>query len=95
MPQFNCYTCWTLLGADGLPDKVIKEGLKQPKRIKVSFEKEQKEHTGHVTLHQARFGFEYFLAFTHPDFESKIITQLSETKEEDGPTVFSLMGQCF
>jgi hypothetical protein len=30
-PQFNWwYTRWTSLGADGLPDKLTKEGLKQP-----------------------------------------------------------------
>jgi hypothetical protein len=29
-PQFNWYTCWTSLGANGMPDKLIKEGLKQP-----------------------------------------------------------------
>ncbi len=36
-PQFNWYTQWTSLGADGMPDKLIEEGLKQPDRIKVSF----------------------------------------------------------
>jgi hypothetical protein len=30
MPQFNWYTCWTSLGDNGTPDKLIKEGLKQP-----------------------------------------------------------------
>jgi hypothetical protein len=30
MPQFNWYTYWMFLGADGTPDNVIKEGLKQP-----------------------------------------------------------------
>jgi hypothetical protein len=29
-PQLNWYTQWTLLGANGMPDKLIKEGLKQP-----------------------------------------------------------------
>jgi hypothetical protein len=38
-PQFNWYTPWTSLGADGMPDKLIKEGLKQPNLIKVSFKK--------------------------------------------------------
>jgi hypothetical protein len=26
-PQFNWYTCWTSLGANGMPDKLIKKGL--------------------------------------------------------------------
>jgi hypothetical protein len=28
-PQYNWSTCWTSLGDDGMPDKLIKEGLKQ------------------------------------------------------------------
>ncbi len=52
-PQFNWYTRWMSLGADGMPDKLIEEGLKQPDQIKVSFEKGAKEITGHVTPNQA------------------------------------------
>ncbi len=52
-PEFNWYTRWTSLGADGMPDKLIKEGLKQPDRIKVSFEKGTKEITDHVAPNQA------------------------------------------
>jgi hypothetical protein len=29
------------------------------------------------------------------EFKSKTLTQLSEAKKEDGPTLFNLMGQCF
>jgi hypothetical protein len=36
-----------------------------------------------------------FLVYTLPDFKSKILTQLSDTQKEDGPLLFSLMGQCF
>jgi hypothetical protein len=53
LPQFNWYTRWMSLGADGTPDKLIKEGLKQPDRIKVSFEKGAKEITGHIAPDQA------------------------------------------
>jgi hypothetical protein len=52
-PQFNWYTCWTSLGADGTPDKLIKENLKQPNQIKVSSEKGTKEITSHVLPDQA------------------------------------------
>ncbi len=92
IPQFNWYTCWTSLGTNGMPDKLIKEGLKQPDWIKISFEKGSKNITGHVAPDQAR---KYFLAFMHPDFKSKILTWLSEAKKEDDPTLFNLMGQCF
>jgi hypothetical protein len=94
-PQFNWYTRWLSLGADGMPDKLIKEGLKQPNQIKVSFKKGAKEITGHVAPDQAQFGAEYFLAYTLPDFKSKILTQLSAEQKDDGPLLFSLMGQCF
>jgi hypothetical protein len=44
---------------------------------------------------QVQFGPEYFLAFTILDSKSKILTQLSKAKKEDGPVLFSLMGWCF
>jgi hypothetical protein len=95
LPQFNWYTRWMSLGADGMPDKLIKEGLKQPNQIKIFFEKNSKEITGHVAPNQAQFGTEYFLVYTLPDFKSKILTQLSDTQKDDDPLLFSLTGQCF
>ncbi len=88
------------LGAYGMPDKLIKEGLKQPNWIKISFKKNSKdsnskEITGHVAPNQALFGAEYFLAYTLPNFKSKILTWLSDAQKDDGPLLFSLMGQCF
>ena len=47
-PQFNWYNKWTHLDADGMPDKTIEEGLKQPDRIKVSFTVHKKDCTGLV-----------------------------------------------
>ncbi len=99
-PQFNWYTCWTPLGADSTPDKLIKEGLKQPNPIKISFKKNSKdsnskEITGQVAPDQALFGVEYFLAYTLPDFKSKILTRLSDTQKANGPLLFNLMVQCF
>ena len=94
-PQFNWYTQWTLLGANGMPDKLIKEGLKQPDQIKVSFGKGAKEITGHVAPDQAQFGTEYFLAHTLPDFKSKILTRISDAQKDNGPLLFSLLSQCF
>jgi hypothetical protein len=74
--QFNWYARWMSLGADCMPDKLIEEGLKQPDQIKVSFEKGAKEITGHVMPNKAQFGAEYFLAYTLPNFKSKILTRL-------------------
>jgi hypothetical protein len=52
-PQFNWHTQWTSLGADGMPDKMIEEGLKQPNQMKVTFKKGTKEITGHVAPDRA------------------------------------------
>jgi hypothetical protein len=99
-PQFNWYTHWMSLGANGTPDKLIEEGLKQTNQIKISFEKNSKESnskeiTGQVVPDQALFGAEYFLAYTLPDFNSKILTRLSDAQKANGPLLFNLMGQYF
>ena len=94
-PQFNWYNKWTHLDADGMPDKTIEEGLKQPDRIKVSFTVHKKDCTGLVVPDQARFGPEYFLAYTLPDFESRILGRIPEDKRNDVDTLFMLMEQCF
>ncbi len=95
LPQLNWYTHWTSLGANGMPDKLIKEGLKQPNQIKIFFEKNSKEITGHVAPDQAWFGMEYFLEYTLPNFKSKILTWLLDMQKDNGPLLFSLMDQCF
>jgi hypothetical protein len=73
-PQFNWYTCWTSLSANGMPDKLIKEGLNQLIVSKLPLRKEPRIITGHIAPDQAQFGPEYFLAFTLPNFKSKILT---------------------
>jgi hypothetical protein len=83
-----------------MPDKLIEEGLKKPDQIKISFKKNSKdstskEITGHVAPDQAWFGAEYFLAYTLPNFKSKILIQLLDAQKDNGPLLFSLMGQCF
>ncbi len=95
MPQFNWNTCWTSLGANGMPDNLIEEGLKQPNQIKVSFEKGANEITSHVAPDQAQFGAEYFLPYMLSNFKSKILTRLLNMQKDDGPMLFSRMGQCF
>jgi hypothetical protein len=50
LPQFNWYTHWTSLGANCTPDNLIKEGLKQPNCIKISFKKGAQEITGQSCL---------------------------------------------
>jgi hypothetical protein len=52
-PQFNWYNRWTSLGPDGMPDKLIEEGMKQPDRIK-TYLRERNE--GYHRTHRARPG---------------------------------------
>ncbi len=42
-PQFAQYTRRTSLGADGMPDKLIKEDLQQPHLLEISFEEGSKD----------------------------------------------------
>jgi hypothetical protein len=54
-------------------------------QIKIFFKKklqglDSKEITSHVVPDQVQFGAEYFLAYTLPDFKSKISTQLLDAK---------------
>jgi hypothetical protein len=41
--QSAWYTCRASLGVDSMPDKLIKEGLRQPHQIKTSFEEGSKD----------------------------------------------------
>ncbi len=86
-PQFNWYTHWTSLDADGTPDNLIKEGLKQPDHIKISFKKGAKEITSHVAPDRAQFGAEYFLVYMLPNFKSKILTTFGRTEGQWSITV--------
>jgi hypothetical protein len=52
-PQFNWYTCWTSLCANGTPDKLIKEDMKQPDQIKISLKKGTKDITRPVMANKA------------------------------------------
>ncbi len=70
-PQFNCYTQWTSLGANGMPGKLIKEDLKQPDWIEMFFKKGSRDNSGPAPPNQAQFGHKYFLTFTHQDFKSR------------------------
>jgi hypothetical protein len=83
------------LDANGTPDNLIKEGLKQPDYIKISFEKGAKDITGYIAPDQAQFGPEYSLVFTLPYFKSKILTRLLDAQKDNCPTLFYLMGVCF
>jgi hypothetical protein len=42
-PQFAWYTCRTSLGADGMPDQLIKEDLRQPHQVEICFKEGSKD----------------------------------------------------
>ena len=93
-PQFNWYNQWTHLDADGMPDKTLEQGLKPPKCIKVSFTVNRNDCTGLVVLDQACVFPEYFLVFTLPDFEPRIL-EIPEDKQNNNGMLFMRMEQCF
>ena len=93
-PQFGWFYKWTSLGSDGMPDRTIEDGLKQPDRIKISFTANSKEYSASIAPDQARFGPEFFLAMTLPDFKHQVVNRLPANKKEDGPTLFPLLEQC-
>jgi len=76
-----------------MPDKTIKEGLKQLDRIKVSLMVNRKDYTRYVVPDQARFRQEFLMAFMLPDFETRILLWISEDKHNDGETLFMLKKQ--
>jgi hypothetical protein len=84
--KFLCYNKWTSLGPDGLPNQAIKDNLKQPNCIKISFTVNVKELTGNVAPDQAHFGHEFSLAQTLADFELKIVSCLPANKQRNEPT---------
>lgn len=95
-PQFNWYTTWTSLGADGLPNNLIEEGMKQPDTIKVQYKTgtKEKEHSAYVVPDQALFGPEYFITYTRPAFQ-EIVNRLPDDDKKNAVMLFDIMGQCF
>ncbi len=92
-PQVNWYTCWTSLGANDMPDKLIEEGMKQPDCIKITFQIRTKDIKN--TLRRTRHNLDpNFLIFMLQDSKAKILTWLFDPWRI---TVlqFNLMGQCF
>lgn len=74
---------------------IDRRGPEKPNRIKISFTVNRKDYTGQVAPDQASFGPEYFLAYTLPDFEAKILSRIPTDCHDDGETLFQLMEQCF
>ena len=88
-PKFGWFYKWTSLGSDGMPDRTIEDGLKQPDRIKISFTANSKEYSVSIVPDQARFGPEFFLAIRSQISSTRwSIASLQIKKRTDRP--FSL-----
>ena len=65
------------MGANGIPKNSILDGLKQPKTIMVTFaigsNQNATEHKVFVIPDQGKFGVEWTLAHTYPDFVKKVL----------------------
>jgi hypothetical protein len=73
-PAFNWYPKWIELNEKGQPKNPIKDGMNQPPTIKILWSKPSgQEMSCKVTPYKGRFGPEYALAYTIPDFKTKLL----------------------
>jgi len=86
-PCFGMYNAWTELGADGTPKNSISDGLKQPETIRITFtigsNRNAKEHKVFVVPDQGKFGVEWTLAHTYPDFTKKVLPRFTTAEHEE------------
>jgi hypothetical protein len=73
-PTFNWYPQWIELNKKGQPKNPIKDGMSQPPTRKILWSTPNgREMSCEVTPDRARFGPKYVLAYTIPDFETKLL----------------------
>ena len=81
------YNAWTELGADGILKNSILDGLKQPKTITITFtigsNQNAKEHKVFVIPNQGKFGVEWTLAHTYPDFVKNVLLHFTIMEREE------------
>ena len=86
-PCFGMYNAWTELGTDGIPKNSILDCLKQPETITITFtigsNRNAKEHKVFVVPDQGKFGVEWMLAHTYPDFVKKVLPHFSMVECEE------------
>ena len=72
-PAFNWYPQW-IEHKKGQPKNPIKDGMSQPPTIKILWSPpSRREMSCKVTPNRARFGPKYALAYTIPDFKTKLL----------------------
>ena len=86
-PSFGMYNAWTELGTNGTPKNSISDGLKQPEMITITFtigsNRNVKEHKVFVVPDQGKFGVEWTLAHTYPDFTKTVLPGFSTAEREE------------
>ena len=97
-PAFNWYPQWIELNEKGEPKNPIKDGMSQPPTIKILWSTPNgREMSCDVTPDKARFGPEYALAYTIPDFETKLLVRWEKDHKEDPEYInkkFDLFRSC-
>jgi hypothetical protein len=81
------YNASTELGADGTPKNSISGGLKQPETITITLtiglNRNVKEHKVFVVPDQGKFGVEWTLALTYPDFTKNVLPRFTMAECEE------------
>jgi hypothetical protein len=73
-PAFNWYPKWIELNEKGQPKNPIKDGMSQPRTIKILWSTPSVwEMSYEVTPNKGWCGPEYMLAYTIPDFKTKLL----------------------
>ncbi len=94
MPQFNWYTCWTSLGANGMPDKLLRKAWNSPIKSRFSLRKDQRisQDMLHLTKHNLDPSISLRSCFLISSWRSLLDfmkpRRRSNTVQPDGP-VFS------
>ena len=91
--KFLWYNKWTSLDPDGLPDWVIKDSLKQPDQIKISFTMNGKELSTQLTRLNSAPSSSSCKCI--PTSSRKFFSCMPVNNQRDGPMLFPLMEQCF
>jgi hypothetical protein len=73
-PVFRWYPKWIKLDKSVQPKNGVKDGMSQPPTIKILWSMPSgQEMSCDVTPDKERFGPKYTLAYTIPDFETKLL----------------------
>ena len=94
-PPFGWYYAWVPLDNLANPDKNHPSALKQPKTIKVCWERKSKDVVAKIIPNKGLFGCEFAMIHTFLQFEELIWARLNDKDTDHVKLLYDLMGRCF